>query len=142
MLRKYNPKQINGSWNAIPFLGFMDGTFVEIEFAEEQVTTHVGSQGDVSAVLNANRMVTVTITLIQGSPTNAKLSKQVPDSKRGKLPTGAFSLTDLDGTTVVSGKDCFIKKLPKIEFGKAITGRQWQFVIPECDTFNVGEGGQ
>lgn len=141
MLKKYNPKQINGSWNNIPFLGFMDGTAVEIEFAEEQVTTHVGNQGDVSAVLNANRLVKVTITLIQGSPTNGRLSPLVPDSKRGKLPTGAFSLKDLDGTTLVAGKDAFISKFPKIEFAKGITGRQWVFIIPECDTFNVGEGG-
>jgi hypothetical protein len=140
VLKKYNPKKINGSWNNVPFLGYMDGTFVDIEFAEDAVTPHVGSQGDVSLVLNANRMATVTITLIQGSPTNEKLSKLVPDARRNSLPTGAFSLSDLNGTTLVSGKDAFIRKTAKIEFGKNITGRQWVFVIPEADIF-VGQGG-
>lgn len=141
MLKKYNPKKINGGWNNIQFKGYMDSTFIEAEFAEDAVTPHVGSQGDVSIVLNANRMATVTITLIQGSPTNALLSKLVPDPIRGTLPTGTFSLADLNGNTVISGKDAFIRKAAKIEFGKTITGRQWVFVIPEVDTFLVGEGG-
>lgn len=140
MLKKYNPKKINGGWSNIPFLGYMDGTFVEIEFAEDAVTTHVGSQGDVSVVLNANRMATVTVTLIQGSPTNEALSKLVPDARANRLPTAPFSLKDLNGTTLVSGKDAFIRKTAKIEFGKSITGRQWVFVIPEAE-INVGVGG-
>ena len=140
MLKKYNPKKINGGWNNIPLLGYMDGTFVEIEFAEDAVTTHVGSQGDVSVVLNANRMATVTVTLIQGSPTNDQLSKQVPDARANRLPTGTFSMKDLNGTTLVSGKNAFIRKTAKIEFGKNVTGRQWVFVIPEAEIF-VGQGG-
>lgn len=149
MLKKYNPKKINSGWTpntaagiptAIPFLGYMDGTFIEVEYAEDAVTTHVGSQGDVSLVLNANRMATVTVTLVQGSPTNELLSKFVPSAKRNSLPTGPFSLTDLNGTTIVSGKDAFIRKTAKVEFGKTITGRQWVFVIPDADV-NVGQGG-
>lgn len=140
MLKKYNPKKINGGWNNVPFLGYMDGTFVDIEFAEDAVTTHVGSQGDISVVLNANRLATVTITLIQGSPTNEALSKLVPDARRNSVPTGTFSLSDLNGTTLVSGKDAFIRKTAKIEFAKNITGRQWVFVIPEAEVL-VGVGG-
>lgn len=140
MLKKYNPKKINGGWNGVPFLGYMDGTFIEVEFAEDAVTVHVGSQGDVSVVLNANRMATVTVTLIQGSPTNDQLSRLVPDARLNSLPTGPFSMSDLNGTTLVSGKDAFIRKTAKIEFGKTITGRQWVFVIPEAEIF-VGQGG-
>lgn len=143
MLKKYNPKKINSGWTpgpAIPFLGYMDGTFAEVEFAEDAVTTHVGSQGDVSVILNANRMATVSITLIQGSPTNALLTKFVPDARYNRCPTGTFSLADLNGATLVSGKDAFIRKTAKIEFGKSITGRLWVFVIPEAEIF-VGAGG-
>jgi hypothetical protein len=148
VLKKYNPKKINSGWSpssngsatTISFLGYMDGTFIEVEFAEDAVTTHVGSDGTVSLVLNANRMATVTVTIVQGSPTNDALSKQVPDARRNFLPTGAFSISDLNGTTIVSGKDAFIKKTAKVEFGKAITGRQWVFVIPEAEIF-VGQGG-
>lgn len=140
MLKKYNPKKINGNWNGIQFLGYMDGTFVEAEYAEDQMTTHVGSQGDVTYILNANQLATVTITLIQGSPTNQQLSNLVPSATRNVVPTGAFSLTDLNGATVISGANAAIRKTAKIEFGKNLTGRQWVFVIPQA-TIVVGAGG-
>lgn len=149
MLKKYNPKKINAGWTpttaagvptAIAFLGYMDGTFIDVEYAEDAVTPHVGSQGDVSLVLNANRMAVVTITLVQGSPTNELLSKFVPNAKTNSLPTGPFAMADLNGTTLVSGKDAFIRKTAKVEFGKSITGRQWVIVIPDAD-INVGQGG-
>jgi Protein of unknown function (DUF3277) len=140
MLKKYNPKKITGGWNNVQFLGFMDGTFVDAEYAEDQVTTHVGSGGDVSVILNANQLATVTITLIQGSPTNKQLSNLVPSAKRNVVPTGAFKITDLNGNTVISGNNAFISKTAKVEFAKNLTGRQWKFIIPEA-TIVVGEGG-
>lgn len=148
MLKKYNPKKINGGWSpksantstTINFKGFMDGTFIEAEYAEDQVTTHVGAQGDVTVILNANQLATVTVTLIQGSPTNTELSKYIPSAKRNIVPTGPFSLADLNGKTVISGSDAFIRKVAKVEFAKNLTGRQWIFVIPEAEIV-VGEGG-
>lgn len=140
MIKKYNPKKITVVWNNIPLLGFMDGTFVDVEFAEDAVTTHVGEQGDVSLILNANSMATVTVTLIQGSPTNTRLSRLVPNTLRNSLPTGTFGLSDLNGKTVVSGEKAFIKKMPKITFGKTISGRAWAFVIPQAEIV-AGEGG-
>lgn len=140
MLKKYNPKKINGSWNNIQFLGYMDGTFIEAEYAEDQLTTHVGAQGDVTYVLNANQLATITITLIQGSPTNQQLSNLVPSASRNTIPTGAFSLTDLNGQTVISGANAAIVKTAKVDFGKTLTGRQWKFVIPEA-VITVGVGG-
>lgn len=140
MLKKYNPKKINSGWNGVPFKGYMDGTFLEVEFAEDQITPHVGSQGDVTFILNANQMAIVTVTFIQGSPTNEALSKLVPSAKRGTMPTGPFSATDLNGTTAVVGKDAIIRKTAKVEFAKNLTGRQWVFLVPEAE-INVGVGG-
>lgn len=144
MLKKYNPKKINTTWspqgNAIQFKGFMDGTFLEAEYAEDQVTTHVGSQGDVTVILNANQLATVTHTLIQGSPTNRELSRWVPSAKRNVVPTGPYAAKDLNGNTVISGANAFIRKVAKVEFAKNLTGRQWVLVIPEAEIV-VGEGG-
>lgn len=140
MLKKYNPKKITGSWNNIQFLGYMDGTFIEAEYAEDQLTTHVGAQGDVTYVLNANQLATITITLIQGSPTNQQLSNLVPSASRNTIPTGPLSLADLNGQTVIAGANAAIVKTAKVDFGKTLTGRQWKFVIPEA-VITVGVGG-
>lgn len=140
MIKKFSPKKIRGGWNKIPFLGYMDSSFVEIEYDEDAVTPHVGAQGDVTFILNANQMAKATITLIQGSPTNEALSKLTPDPSRDFMPTGAFALVDLNGTTIVSGDKAVIQKSAKVEFSKTLTGRKWTFLIPQAQ-INVGAGG-
>mgnify|MGYP001599523074 CR=1 FL=1 len=147
-LRKYNPKKVTGSFKgkigdrdfAVQFVGFMDGTFVMAEFDEDQVTKHVGSQGDASFVLNANTGAAVTITLVQGSPSNDLLSDLVPDSSKNFMPVGVLTFEDLNGTTKIKGPETVIKKTAKVEFGKELTGREWVFDIAEAD-IHVGGAG-
>jgi hypothetical protein len=143
-VKKYAPKKITLSWSppgtTIQPSGFMDGTFVEVEFAEDAVTVHTGADGTISLVLNGSRLAYVTITLAQTSPDNAKLSAQVADPDANRLPTGTFNMKDLNGNTLVSGTDAFIVKTAKIDFGKSITGRAWKIGIPVA-TINVGQGG-
>ncbi len=143
-VKKYAPKKITGSWSppgtTIQPTGFMDGTFLEVEYAEDAVTIHVGADGTVSYVLNANRLAYVTLTLAQTSPDNARLSAQVPDPDANRLPSGPMSWKDLNGNTLVSGQDAAIVKTAKVEFGKSLTGRQWKFAVPNA-VISVGQGG-
>lgn len=136
MINKYNPKKVTGSWKGIEFLGYMDGTFIEVEYEEDAVTAHVGSQGDVTYVLNANQLAKATITLILGSPTNDDLDAQVPDANANRLPTGDFQLKDPNGTFIVTSKDAVIMKKPKAEFSKSVTGRAWTFLLPQAQIKN------
>ena len=137
---KYNPKRITCSLMAIKGEGYMDGTFVEIEYDEDAVTTHNGSQGEMSAVLNANKHAKCTLTFVQGSPTNDAFSKKVPDASKDFFPTGPFLLKDLNGTTVAKSQTAFISKMSKIEFGKEVTGRQWVIILPDCEINAGGDG--
>lgn len=138
MLKKYNPKKITGSWNGIEFLGYMDGTFVEIEYEEDAVTAHIGEGGDITFVLNPNQLAKATITLIMGSDTNDDLMKYVPNADANRLPTGDFQLKDLNGNTLVNSKDAVISKVPGIEYGKNVTGRKWVFLLPKA---KINAGG-
>lgn len=141
MLKKYNPKKITGSWKgkignrefAVQFLGYMDGTFMEAEYDEDQTTKHSGGQGDTSVVLNPNKGAAVTVTFIQGAPCNDQLSDLVPDADRDFLPIGVLTFTDLNGTTAVKSQAAWIKKTAKVEFGKDLTGRAWTFDMGEAD---------
>lgn len=144
-IKKYNPKKVTGSWSPpgktiIP-VGFMDGTFLEVEFDEDAVTTHVGADGTVSAVLNANQMATVTLTLTQTSPTNKELSDQIADADADRLPAGTMNWKDLNGNSVVDGESAFLIKTAKIDFGKSVSGRQWRWKIPKAK-ISVGNGGE
>lgn len=137
---KYNPKRVAGGWNNIPFEGYMDGTFISIEYIEKAVVTHVGGDGILSAVLNANRLAKATVTFAQGSPTNDALTKNVPDAANNRFITAPFQLKDLNGNTVVNSKDAFIEDQPKVDFGKEITARQWVFYLPDPTIVAGGAG--
>lgn len=143
-VKKYSPKKVTGSWSppgtTIQPQGYMDGTFLEIEYAEDAVTIHVGNDGTVSAVLNANKLAYVTLTLAQTSADNAKLSAQVPDADANRLPSGPMNWKDLNGQSLIHGEDAFITKTAPVDFGKSIAGRKWKFAITKA-TINVGAGG-
>lgn len=146
--RKFNPKRITGSFKgnvggrefAVKFNGgFMDGSFVQASFNADRITEHVGSQGDVTLVLNADKTATVTVTLSQGAAQNAELSNLIPDADKNFLPVGALDFEDLNGNTKVKGPEAYIKTVAPIEYGNAVVGRAWVFGIASAELF-VGEG--
>lgn len=148
MLLKYNPKKITGSFKgrinnrefSVQFVGYMDGTFVEAEYDEDHATKHMGGHGDATVVLNANAGAKVTVTLLQGSPSNDLLANLVPNAKRNFLPVGTLTFDDLNGTTAIKSSEAWIMKTAKIEFGKDVTGRQWVFDMGEAELFPGSSG--
>jgi hypothetical protein len=140
MILKYNPKKIRTSWQptnsvgnaVIPFLGLMDGVFVEIEYDEDQVTTHVGSDGVVSFILNANVLAKATVTIVQGSPTNDQLIANVPSAARNSIPSGPFQMSDLNGKSYCHADAAVLSKVPKVTFSNKLEGRQWMFYLPQA----------
>lgn len=143
-IKKINPKKVTGSWSpgnaTIQPVGFMDGTFLEVEYDEDAVTVHVGADGVTSYILNANSNATLTLTLAQTSPSNALLSAQAPNAKANRLPSGPMSWRDLNGNTLIQGQDVVLMRVPKAAFGKGMEGRQYKFKIPDA-TITLGDGG-
>lgn len=150
MLLKYNPKRVTGSFSgtmpsgrqfAVQFEGYMDGSFIEAEFDVDQVTKHVGGDGTATATISANRGAKVTVTFVQGAPSNDELSELIPNADKNYLPTGVITIRDLNGTAKLVASNAWIAKPPKIEFGTATTGRPWVFDCAAADAYNVGEAG-
>lgn len=140
----YSPKRITGSFQpniagapSIPFLGYMDGEFIECAFNAEAVTVHVGSDGNVTYVLNADKTAKCTLRIVQGSITNDQLSAYVPDARRGYLPTGTLSFQDLDGNSLVHDANSVIMKMAEIKFGKEVVAREWVFTLADAE-INAG----
>lgn len=138
MFKNYDPFQIAGSWKGIPFLGFMDGTFLNAERSEDAFSMSVGAQGDVTRVRSRNRTGTVTLTLQAASPTNDLLSSQAILDELTGLGYGTLQIEDLNGLTVVHSAIAWIKKAPAIEFATDASGREWVF---ECADLTIDVGG-
>lgn len=137
-MRQYNPKKIAGSWRGIPFVGFMDGTFISVEADEDAAMKHVGAQGNATVAINANEGAAITLTLAQSSPTNDALSALVPNARRNSLPSGPLMIKDLNGLTLVMCETAWIKKVANVTYGKEIEGREWVF---DCESAVIIVGG-
>lgn len=144
-LKKFNPKRIKGSFTgtvngrpfAVPFTGYMDGEFVTAEYDEDAVTEHVGSDGEVTVVLNANKKATVTVVLTLGSESNQLLSVLVPDADLNYLPVGNLKFADLNGTSYIKGPEAWIRKTAPVSYSNQVTGRSWVFGVAKAE-INVG----
>lgn len=147
MAQKYNPKRVTGSFIgkigtrefAVKFQAYMDGEFINADYDEDAVTEHVGSDGEVTLVLNPNKKATLTLTLSQGSPSNAELSNLIPDADRNFLPTGVLQFDDLDGSTKVKAAEAWIRKSAPVAYSNAVTGRAWVFGMAKAE-IKPGEG--
>jgi hypothetical protein len=146
--RKLNPRRMKGSWSGsigsrkfvVQFSGYMSGTFLEAAYAEDAVTEHVGSDGDVTLVLNANRLANLTCTLAMGAAINDALSKLVPNADLNYLPVGQMNWEDLNGTMKIKAPEAWIKKTAPITVGNEVTGRAWVFGMANAE-INVGAAG-
>lgn len=146
--RKFNPKRIKGSFTgtingrpfAVVFSGYMDGEFVTAEYDEDAVTEHVGSDGEVTVVLNANKKATCTVTLVMGSEANQLLSQLVPDSDKNYLPVGNLKFADLNGTSYIKAPEAWIRKMAPVSYSNAVTGRAWIFGLAKAE-INAGASG-
>jgi Protein of unknown function (DUF3277) len=112
---------------------FMDGTYIEVDRHDDVYKMHVGAQGVVARTHNPNRTGMIQVTLKQTSPSNDVLMgfALLDDPEGGGAVTGLgkgpILFQELNGSTIVSAADAWIRKIPKIDRGADITGVVWIF---------------
>lgn len=139
-LRSYNSNNISISFAGIDFSEFADGNFLEIAYDSDQFTSVVGTDGTVSRSKTNDKRATITIRLMQTSPTNDVLSAlaNVDLLTDGGSGVGAFLVTDSQGTTLLSSANCWISKFADINYGREAQERAWTF---QCDDLQAFIGG-
>ncbi len=125
----YSPADVALSVHGNIISGFSDGAMVVVEREVDAFTKVVGADGEVSRTRSANKSGSVTITLKQDSDSNSILGAIAALDELTGAETGPLALTDLAGNTVFAA-NCWVKKLPKVEYGKDLTNREW---VLECD---------
>jgi hypothetical protein len=123
--RQYDPTQVILNVGGHDVVGYADGSFIEVERYVDAVETKVGSDGEVTRVLSANRSGFIKVILQQSSPLNdyfSSLATQDELSKNGVVPT---LLKDANGTTIVQATKSWIKKKAKTGFETSSVTREW-----------------
>jgi hypothetical protein len=139
LFHNYDPQRVVGSFRGIPFLAYMDGTFLSVARTEDAFTPQVGATGDVTRVRSRDRSGTVTLTLQAASPSNTLLSAVAVEDELFGTGFGPLMIKDLNGDTLVQAEVAWIQKLPDTEFSDEASGREWVFACAEL-FMHVGSG--
>lgn len=134
----YDPGLIVGTFKGVEIRGYMDGTAVAAERTEDTFETVVGGQGDGARVRKRNRSGTVTFTLQQTSPTNARLAAIAEQDEEFGTGVGPLFVKDLNGTDVIVAANAWIQKVPNMEYGDTLSGREWVIACHELRMFAGG----
>lgn len=134
----YDPGRVILIWNGIPISGFADGTFIEAERSEDAFKLTVGADGTGARTRSRNKSGSVSITLLQSAAVNDSLSAQALLDELTGGGAGSLLIKDLLGTTLVEADSSWIRKLPKVDFGKDLGERQWVF---DCEKLSMLAGG-
>ena len=137
-VKNYDPKKFIITFGGIPATGFADGTFISVTSPSQTFTKIVGADGEVARAKGNDNTNEVTITLLQTSLTNdyfSSIHKIDKATNQGKL---ILAIVDLEGTTIMSWSQAWIRQLPDTERSKEIGENAWIFDTGQIDAVNIG----
>ena len=127
-LRVYDPDQVSVSLGPIPITGWADGEFVTIEPETGAFADVCGTDGEVTRSKSNDGRATVTIKLMQSSPTNALLQTlhNLDKNTPGGVGVGPFMLRDKQGTMLEIAEKAWIQKRPTGSWDRTAKERAWE----------------
>lgn len=137
-VREYDPKDILVTFGEILVEGFADGTFLVVEQNEDDFGIYVGADGQATRVATNNNSAKVELTLSQSSPTNDLLSAMSKLDRKTGQGVRPLLVKDLNGQTLLLLPTAWIKRRPRREYAKTVSGRMWTF---ETDDILDHDGG-
>lgn len=136
----YSPAHVSATFASAILTGFSPDDMIKVELDNDTFELEVGAQGDAVRVQNLNESATITVTLLQTSPSNQVLSDAWTLDKGSGLYVKPFMLKDALGGTLVLAPNCWVQKPPGASFGKSHTPREWVLRTERLATLVIGGG--
>ena len=124
-VRTYASDRVMVIVGGIPMTGLAPDTFVSIAPMSDMVTSQVGADGEVARSRNADRRVTIEITLLGSSVSNDALSGMVAADELSGSAMFPVTVQDLRGTTMFGAPQSWIRRVPDVGFGGEVGTRTW-----------------
>ena len=136
-VKTYDAKLVTITFNGIIVNDFADGDFVAISGMNENFNYVSGADGSENRNNQNITGVDVVITCSQTSTTNDLFSAAHTADKLSNQGKGPLLIKDLNGTTLVSSGQAYIKGFADITMGNSLGTREWNFRAPNA-LINVG----
>lgn len=136
-LQPYDPSQHVISIFGVNLGDFQDGTYIDVERAEDAFKSHTGSLGDKTVTRQLDKGGKITITLMAQGPSNDYLQSIMSLAEQFGLvrnqTLGTIQIKDLLGNMRVHAESGWIMKQPKIERGKESGSTVWVFEVADLE---------
>lgn len=139
-IRTFDPASVVITVGGVPISGYADGTFLLIQRAADAWSMVVGADGLTTRVKSNNRSGTMTLTLLQSSPSNDVLSGFANLDELSNAGVIPVLVKDLSGNSLYFSGTGWIQKYPDSEFSNQISNREWIIALADIDIF-VGSNG-
>lgn len=137
-LKTFDPKDVSVIIGGAIMQGFANGTFINVERAEDAYSTDVGADGEPLRVKSNNKMTTITLTLMQSSDSNSIISAFAILDEKSNAGVVPILIKDNGGDTLIVGGRGWVRKMANVEYGKESTNREWIFDLAESEMFVGG----
>ena len=130
----YNSKEVKVAWGGIPLEGFAEDSFITITPNNDLTSEGGGADGQNQISILPGRSGICTISLQQGSISNALLGSAVNLLQvSGKLISATLTVTDPAGSVLAFLRNAHIKSVPEITLSSDASGqtRDWGFYVEE-----------
>lgn len=124
----YNPDQVMCTFVDSLLGGWADGTFIKVRMLSPGFTSKAGADGLVSHTRSNDPRVEIELTFMAGSQSNDIMSTahEADLTAANGAGVGPFTMTDLNGTSLLECTYARIMKSPDEEFAKDNDGdRVW-----------------
>ena len=135
MSDQYDPQEVFVIVDGYVVTGFTEDSMISAERSEDKVETHVGSQGEVTFVKNANDVGQMTISLKHNSPSISKLNELYKAGN--KFPVNAED-QNFDGDVSAGGSEAMISNPGSFERGGSVSDKEFTLLIADYEeVFNI-----
>ena len=124
--------------------GLADGTFLNVASEQPGFTVKVGADGEVTRTRSHNKVATATVSLMQTSEVNQRLSALYAADRAAVngQGVGVFYVQDRGGTTVLQASKAFISDDPDVTLETEATTRDWTFILTDYTPIHGGNADE
>lgn len=134
-MHSYDPKNVKLVFGPVLVEGFAEGSFVNVEYNEDQFTLQVGSDGESSRSKRNNNSARLTVQLMPGAAANAALSAILSADKAAGAGIFPVALTDLSTGTTFAGANAWLVRDPGYDFQTEAQPREWIIETDNLESF-------
>lgn len=138
-MKEYSFQNIIFLVNGVDITGFDEGDdVIALARINDSAAHKIGTDGEMTLSISADRSGTATIRLMQSSNLNAYLSGLINAQENGAFVPIFAQMKDVKGGDFGSGTQGYIKRPADMVRGTNANSQEWVIVLERLDMLHVG----